>query len=423
MDTTCTAITSATFVTCSNLSIGDLTGIQYFDNLQYLTCCYNLLTTLPALPNSLQSLSCAYNQLTSLPVLPNSLTYLHCTNNLLTTLPTLPNSLAAIYCFNNQMTSLPAIPNSLTILDCSYNQLTSLPNLGSLQQLRFDFNQVTSLPTLPNSLVFITCGHNQITTMPALPNNLTQLTCDNNQLTSLPSLPNSLSILYCYSNLISSLPILPNNLSILQCSVNQLSSLPTLPNTLTELYCGLNNISCFPIFPTSLTDTNNFDILLNPFTCLPNYVAGMNVATAAYPLCINGDSINNPFYCEAVNGIIGYTYKDINANCIYDLGDSTFEHISENLYDSGSNLIGQTMSAINGVYDFPEPAGTYTVVVDTLGKPFIIQCANPGDDSTVVLTTGALLQSNVNFNVTCKPGFDVGVQSIVPIGTQRSGIP
>ena len=72
----------------------------------------------------------------------------------------------------------------------------------------------------------------------------------------------------------------------------------------------------------------------------------------------------------------------------------------------------QTSSGLNGVYSFPEPLGTYTVKIDTTGAPFTIQCANPGIDSTVTTTALSPLQSNINFNITCKPGFDLGVQSI-----------
>lgn len=38
MDTTCSAVVNATSVDCNTLSIYDLTGIQYFDNLQFLNC-------------------------------------------------------------------------------------------------------------------------------------------------------------------------------------------------------------------------------------------------------------------------------------------------------------------------------------------------------------------------------------------------
>jgi hypothetical protein len=37
-DTSCPAVQSATFMTCTYVPIKDLTGIQYFTNLNYLVC-------------------------------------------------------------------------------------------------------------------------------------------------------------------------------------------------------------------------------------------------------------------------------------------------------------------------------------------------------------------------------------------------
>ena len=468
MDTTCAGITSATYVNCANDTIADLTGIQYFDNLQNLFCSHNLLTSLPPLPNSLTHLGCDNNQLTSLPPLPNSLTNLDCGNNQLTSLPPLPNSLQSLNCDYNQLTSLPALPNSIEGIACSFNQLTNLPSLpnslgylfcdnnqltslpilpNSVFSLECFVNQLTSLPTLPNSLTYLHCGdnqltslpslpsntqdlicyQNQLTTLPSLPNNITFLGCDLNQLTSLPLLPNNITILFCNKNQLTSLPTLPNSLTILGCVQNQLTNLPTLPNSLVSFYCGnnhlanlpafpntlntlgcdSNNISCFPIFPNSLI-SGPFNISANPFTCLPNYVPAMNSTYLAYPLCSTGN-VNG---CTVAQGIIGYTYKDSNGDCIYNTADTTKRNIKEQLYDSGSNLIGQTFSAMNGVYDFPDSVGTYTVKIDTVGVPYTVQCTLPGIDSVVVLTAANALQTNVNFPIICKPGFDVGVQSV-----------
>ena len=50
MDTTCADIQNATYVDVSYQGISDLTGIEYFVNLQTLHCQYNQLTILLALP-------------------------------------------------------------------------------------------------------------------------------------------------------------------------------------------------------------------------------------------------------------------------------------------------------------------------------------------------------------------------------------
>ena len=471
MDTTNTAVTTLTRIYVENDSIGNLYGVQFFDSLKtldfgngqyaitpnYLTglpklpstldtliCGYNAMTNLPALPSTLQILKCYNNPLPNLPALPASLIYIDCSQDSLTSLPTLPTSLLTLYCGYNKLTSLPALPSSLVNLTCNANQLTNIPVLpNTIDTLEIASNQLTNLPTLPNSLLFIDCGYNQLTNLPALPNMLSVLYCNNNQLTSLPALPNSLNDLACFfnqltsvpalppslayfncqNNQISSLPVLPNSLFTFWCDYNQLTSIPNLPATLALLSCSYNNISCFPTFPNTLTGTYNqqsgtgFDCNLigNPFTCLPNYVSAMDAGTLTYPLCAAGNTNGCPY----AQGVFGYTYKDMNSNCMRNIGDTNLRNIAVQLYDVNDSLLGQTYSALNGAYDFPQTMGTYTVVVDTVGGvPFMAQCAYPGLDSMV---TVANVDTNVNFSFTCKPGFDVGVLSTIANGLSFPG--
>ena len=50
MDTTNAQVVNATSVACDSLFIRDLSGIQYFDNLQVLDCKNNILSLIPPLP-------------------------------------------------------------------------------------------------------------------------------------------------------------------------------------------------------------------------------------------------------------------------------------------------------------------------------------------------------------------------------------
>src|SRR5690349_7204138 len=55
MDTTCTGITSTTFLDVSGLNIANLDGVQYFDALTFLSANNNYtLSSLPTLPAGLQ---------------------------------------------------------------------------------------------------------------------------------------------------------------------------------------------------------------------------------------------------------------------------------------------------------------------------------------------------------------------------------
>lgn len=471
MDTTNSVVTSLARIEIENDSVFDLTGVQYFSSLitldcgngvyayapnrlkflpplpptlDTLICGSNLLDSLPySLPPTLRFLKCYNNPLHQLPVLPNALTYLECYSdslknlpaltpalyflncgfNSLDSIPTLPGTLQILYCNSDSLYVLPALPNSLVSLDCGNNFLTSLPSLpSSLQGLECSNNALASLPALPSSLYWLACAQNQLANLTALPNLLSELdcgynplanlpvlpaslywlSCEQDQLSILPALPNSLAYLYCENNQLTNLPPLPSSLVDVRCDFNFLTSLPALPNLLIYLSCQNNNIPCFPLFPNSIVWLNIYN---NPFNCLPNYIPNMDLTTLSFPLCSPANSNG----CPPAEGIVGFTYKDNNGNCTMDAGDGALINIPVQLYDNANNFLAKTFTAINGVYDFPQPAGTYTASVDTVAIPFVMSlCANPGLDSVVTTT---LLDTNVNFAVACKPGFDVGVQS------------
>ncbi|MBL7888118.1 MAG: T9SS type A sorting domain-containing protein [Bacteroidia bacterium] len=400
-----------------------------------INCLQNSITTLPTLPTSLITLDCAYNQLSSLPPLPNNLMTLTCGGNQLSALPVLPNSLTSLKCYSNQLSVLPTLPNGLFYLDCNHNPLSAgLPTLpNSIVYLDCSYDQLTILPTLPSTLGALNCGSNSLNTLPSLPNSLGSLYCNSNPLDSLPTLPSQLNILhcsyatldslpqlptflntlYCTSNQLTSLPALPNSLTTLFCDNNQITALPTLPYSIYRLHCENNAISCFSVFPFSLQWLTFYN---NPFTCIPNYLPVMDSVTLNYPLCMTNDPVGNPNACPSAEGIVGFSYSDDNSNCSNDTTDIKLKNIPIKLLDNNGNLISQTYTAINGVYNFPEPAGTYTVYVDTLGIPANNTCPNPGIDSTVTTSISNPLVSDVNFDFTCKPGFDVGVRSILRCG-------
>ena len=408
--------------------------------LDTLNCGSNSLTSLPVLPSSLIDLECYYNQLSGLPVLPGALQTIVAGGNLLTVLPTLPSSLITLKCYNNQLTFLPVLPSALTYLDCSTNLITSLPTLtSSLNYLNCDANQLTSLPTLTGSLQTVSCANNLLSILPTLPGSLADLFCGYNPLLNLPALPSSLSILNCNNATLDSLPALPVSLYQLDCSFNSIINLPSSLGSLNELYCNNNLLTALPTLPPSLyyliCNNNNINcfqefssslawltIYNNPFTCLPNYIPTMDAATLLYPLCVSGDLVTNPHGCIGAKGLVGFTYTDMNSNCMKDSTDGNLSNIPIRLYDSTGGFISQTYTASNGVYDFPQPAGTYTIVVDTLGLPISPQCASPGIDSTISVSAAVPLATGVNFDFNCKPGFDVGIKSISNCGLVFPGL-
>lgn len=414
MDITCPAILSETSITFGNQNISNLSGIEYFTNLDSLNCSmyYGQLTTIPAFPPNLTYLVCGYNtNFVNYPPFPNSLLFLDCSNSGLSSIPALPPNLTYFSCYGNNFSSLPSLPSSLVELNCYMNQLTGLPALpATLETLSCGENpNLSSLPSLPATLLWLGANNCGLTSLPSLPAGIWAVDCSNNQLSSLPVLPNELEYLHVEHNQLVSLPSLPDSLLGLYCTSNQLLSLPVLPN-LTDLLCDSNQIACFPSFPTSLNLNGwGFNISGNPFNCLPNYVSVMDAATLAVPLCVDSDPINNPNACTGSTGVNGSIYLDVNSNCAFDAGDIALQNIPMNLYDANNVLISQTYTAQNGVYQFVEGPGTYRVEMDTVALPFQALCAT---DSTITLDAITTLVSQVDFALTCNAGFDIGIQSV-----------
>lgn len=151
-------------------AISDMTGIEYFTNLEKLFCRGNLITTFDATPlinlswlsiygnlltdinlaglSNLDQLFISDNQLTSIDISDlSSLVVLRCDNNLLTTL-NVQQPLAYLYCGNNLLETLDVSElSSLYDFDCSSNNLVSL-NIknGSIENsFSFDFSNNNNL--------------------------------------------------------------------------------------------------------------------------------------------------------------------------------------------------------------------------------------------------------------------------------------
>ncbi|MDE5573661.1 MAG: hypothetical protein K2I94_07935 [Muribaculaceae bacterium] len=211
--------------------VKSLEGIQYFPNLNYLTCYYNKIANIDISNNkALEYLSCAVNQLTTLDVTKNTLlTYLNCGGNSLTTLEVSKNTvLEYLLCYNNDITTLDISKNiALTYLDCEHNQLSTL-NVAENR-----------------ALASLECHHNQLTTLDVTKNiKLSYLDCRYNQLTALDVSKNTyLASLECQHNQLTTLEISKNTgLTLLGCSYNHFTTLDVSGCTsLKELYCAPNS--------------------------------------------------------------------------------------------------------------------------------------------------------------------------------------
>lgn len=267
---------------CSNYSISDLTGIEYFTSLVELQCQHNQIDSLDLTNNIfLEKLSCGSNQMDFLNISNcDSLFFLDCGVNNLVTLDLTNNiNLRDLVCYNNDINSLD-LSNCSELLDiyCSGNNLQTLDvsNCDSLGFLSCNQNQITTLEVgnKPN-LEYLYCRVNNIAKLDVSGvENLKRLWCHYNNIDSL-SLENNdkLESLICESN---NLTYLNTGASIymthLNCEDNNLQFLDISNNNmLEEVYIGYNKL-------TSIDISNNSAII--DFACYNNHLYSLDFSSS-----------------------------------------------------------------------------------------------------------------------------------------------
>ncbi|MBX7225931.1 MAG: T9SS type A sorting domain-containing protein [Chitinophagales bacterium] len=287
------------------IDISDRSDIFSIEGVKYFKCKY---------------LVCPNTSIKIIPELPSTLTHLiaySTTERKIDSVSPLPSSLRELDVMGNNIKSLNNLPNQLELLACSGNQISVLELPDSLAMLFCGINKLTHLPPLPINVLSIYCHNNFLTELPALNQKVKYINCSNNQITIVPELPQSTEHLFCENNTITRIGKLPSNFSTLRCTGNLLTELPILPNNkLSSLECGDNNIECLPPLPSSLVV---LQLLPNSFTCLPNYLSIMDAELLSYPLCIDGDVVNNFYSCAQTNSnerfLFGKVFFDLLRQC------------------------------------------------------------------------------------------------------------
>ncbi|MBD3638715.1 MAG: T9SS type A sorting domain-containing protein [Crocinitomicaceae bacterium] len=412
MDTTCNAIVSETSLNIYDPDIYDFNGIQYFDNLDQISIAgNNQMFMLPPLPVGLDTFniySCP-NFNGFLYPLPNNLKIFHANGcQLLYSIPNYPDSLIELHLTNTSVNlanipgSIPAGLKSLLALFGNTDSIPALPNeLEVLQLFAIPLNPLYFPNPLPDSLVVLGAGSLNLTSLPPLPGNLQSLNVSGNNLSTLPNLP--------------------SGITYLDVSFNPLTQLPTLPTNLDVLSANNCDISCLPIIPEFLTILN---LQSNPFTCVRNYTPIMYSSETwllSYPYCQFMDTITNPYGCPTVTGISGAVFNDSIQNCTPNYNNPPASNIPVKLTDSTGTLLFSTASLSQGDYFFNVLPSSYTVSIDTLNKPYKVNCPYPGVDSTVSFTFPDSLIENVDFLIECDTSIDVGVTSIYTNGWVSPG--
>lgn len=277
-------------------NISDLTGLEAFGNLTYLSCINTGISNLDVTKNlKLVELACGSSPITNIDVTKNlNLEKLRCIEIPIANLDVTKNinlkdlelrltqitnidlsqniNLNRLQGYENQFTKLDVSQNiNLTQLSCSKNQLTHLDvsqniNLNYLdcwgnQLTHLDVSQNTkliSLSLLRNNisnldvsknlyLEELYCGENRLMDLDVSQNiNLNRLECNQNQLTQLDVSQNiNLYYLDCFDNQIAKLDVSRNkNLQYLLVGDNKIANLDLSQNiNLYYLYCRNNQIS------------------------------------------------------------------------------------------------------------------------------------------------------------------------------------
>lgn len=159
---------AVTSLDVSNSNIADLTGFEYFLNVNTLNCSNNQLTALN-LDNFSQfiSLDCSNNQITSLNLDNIGFTmFFKATANSLTSLSMNNTTAFQFYCDQNNLQTLDLTTASIAQMSCGNNQLTEL--LMSSSSVSFELacpnNLLTSLP-VSSTIQNLWCGNNLFTTL------------------------------------------------------------------------------------------------------------------------------------------------------------------------------------------------------------------------------------------------------------------
>lgn len=228
-------------IICVGMQIYDLTGIEAFENIPFLSCVNNELEGLDVSNNTaLKGLICAMNNLSSLDVSANTnLRNLRCSINPLQSLNLGNNpNLEYLYCETNGLTSLDVSQNpGLIELFCTgnYIQTLDLTSQALLKRLDCSSNPLNQMDLAPNNaLEYIMCNGSHLASIslencPALVEfrgvngyyteldlsncpNLKRFDCPYTHLTSLDFSHNPLlEVVYCFSSELTSLNIANGN--------------------------------------------------------------------------------------------------------------------------------------------------------------------------------------------------------------------
>ncbi len=369
LDTTCAELfTEKSHLYINGSGIKNLDGIQYFKDIKQFGVNNNLIDSFPKLSDSLISLRCQNNLIKSLISVPKQLRELFIAGNLLDSADFSDfHALQTLYAENNSMSFIKAFPPNAVFITLYNNLLKSIPPFtAAIRDIQLDYNLLDSLPALPLNLRGIGCGFNRFKKTPVFHENVTYISFDHNELTEIPNLPNYLSDLIINGNL---------------------------------------DLQCLP----QLGAVERFNFDSTSILCLPNYPT-QNIysfpSLDSIPVCLAA----NPNGCQNIYRISGNVFSDNIPDCSIDISEQGVK-AKVFLYNDGI-LKKQIFSDESGAYSFYTELDSFQIFIDTTDLPYQVACPS-SFFHTSILTSQDSIDTDKDFGLRCKQGFDLGVHSAV----------
>jgi Cu/Ag efflux protein CusF len=335
----------------SNANIQDITGIEFFKNLEFIDCSHNLITSLNVRSlNNLKDLYCGDNLLISLNCSKlTNLDVVTCENNYLTDIDLNGcTKFRYLRIYNNLLPSLNLVGlGNLEGVEASDNKIVNVIFDGAINLWNLDLSDnlletldVTSLKKLGG----LDCSRNKLVSLNVSGlSKLQGFSCEDNNLTTL----DLSGLLY---------------LSTLVCSHNNLTSLKL--NDCNELYslnCEFNNLTHL-LIKNGITESNlNFSNNPNlKFICSDEEQA---LQIKYFISVFNISNINFNSYCSFTPGGTFYTFEgnskfDVDSNGC-DVSDDKISNFNFSITD-GTNK-GNIISNATGDCSIAVGEGTHTI--------------------------------------------------------------
>lgn len=279
-------------------------------------------------------------------------------------------SLTWLSAYNNFISSVDLTNNTaLTLIHLDYNNLTGidLTNNTQLTTLWIGYNDITSIDLSHNpNLGTLKIEHNKLTLLDLSNRFMQTVECDNNLLTNLNVSNSSFTELVCYGNPLTVLDISSTSFSILNCSDTSISTLNTTGKNFSSLDAYGTNISSLDL--SSATWLENIWVARTNITSLDLSNTSSWLDYVNFEYCDNLTEVNlKNGYNTNISVISGFDTP--NLSCI-EVDDATYSTTNWSSFVDPGVTFSENCAALNideQILDFatffPNPVTTQLTII------------------------------------------------------------